>query len=72
MKPKTKQDIDPFEEILDAKREAAGVQLDSDLTAAQLKELVAEFKKAVKDRDRTRLPRVADGPALGRRQRGLR
>ncbi len=48
MKPKTKHDIDPFEEILDAKREAAGVELDSDLSAKQLKELVAEFKAAVK------------------------
>ncbi|MCX7425687.1 MAG: pyruvate, phosphate dikinase [Planctomycetia bacterium] len=48
MKPKTKQDIDPFEEILEAKKKAAKVKLDSELSAAQLKELVAEFKKAVK------------------------
>jgi pyruvate, orthophosphate dikinase len=48
MKPKTKLDNDPFEELLDAKREAAGVELDSDLSAEQLKELVAEFKAAVK------------------------
>jgi pyruvate, orthophosphate dikinase len=49
MKPKTKQDIDPFEEILEAKKKAAKVKLDSELSAAQLKELVAEFKKAVKE-----------------------
>ena len=48
MKPKTKTDIDPFEELLDAKREAAGVEHDSDLSAEQLKELVSEFKAAVK------------------------
>ncbi|MGD9125807.1 MAG: pyruvate, phosphate dikinase [Planctomycetia bacterium] len=48
MKPESKQDIDPFEEILEKKKEAAGVKLDSDLTAAQLKELVTEFKAAVK------------------------
>ncbi|MDO4586792.1 MAG: pyruvate, phosphate dikinase [Planctomycetia bacterium] len=48
MKPKTKTDIDPFEEILEAKKEAAGVKLDSELTASQLKELVVEFKAAVK------------------------
>ncbi|MFW5662584.1 MAG: PEP/pyruvate-binding domain-containing protein, partial [Bacteroidota bacterium] len=49
MKPKTKDDIDPFEEILDKKKEAKGVKLDVDLDAKDLKELVAEFKKAIKD-----------------------
>ncbi|MDD3587672.1 MAG: pyruvate, phosphate dikinase [Thermoguttaceae bacterium] len=48
MKPKTKADIDPFEEILEAKKEKAGVKLDSELKASELKELVAEFKAAVK------------------------
>ena len=48
MKPKTKTDIDPFEEILDAKKKSAGVKLDAELKASQLKELVAEFKAAVK------------------------
>ena len=50
MKPKTKTDDDPFEELLEAKKHAAGVKLDNELSAAQLKELVAEFKKAIKDR----------------------
>jgi len=49
MKPKEKTDNDPFEEALENKKEAAGVQLDSDLTADQLKELVAEFKQLIKD-----------------------
>ena len=48
MKPKTKEDKDPFEELLEAKKEAAGVKFDNELTAAQLKELTAEFKKAIK------------------------
>jgi pyruvate,orthophosphate dikinase len=48
LKPKTKDDIDPFEEILHAKKEARGVKFDTDLTAADLKELVAEFKAAIK------------------------
>ena len=48
MKPKTKQDIDPFEELLEAKKERAGVTVDSDLKAEHLKELVTEFKEAVK------------------------
>jgi pyruvate,orthophosphate dikinase len=49
MKPKSKKDHDPFEELLEAKKKKAGVKLDNELTAEQLKELVAEFKKAIKD-----------------------
>jgi pyruvate,orthophosphate dikinase len=49
MKPKTKEDHDPFEELLEAKKKKAGVKLDNELTAPQLKELVGEFKKAIKD-----------------------
>ena len=49
MKPQTKDDIDPFEEILEKKKEARGVKLDIELTVDDLKELVVEFKKAIKD-----------------------
>jgi len=49
MKPKSKNDHDPFEELLDAKKHKVGVKNDYELTAEQLKELVAEFKKAIKD-----------------------
>jgi pyruvate,orthophosphate dikinase len=48
MKPKQKTDPDPFEELLEAKKHAAGVHLDNELTADQLKELVDEFKTAIK------------------------
>jgi pyruvate,orthophosphate dikinase len=48
MKPKSKNDHDPFEVLLDAKKKQAGVKNDFELTAAQLKELVAEFKQAIK------------------------
>jgi pyruvate,orthophosphate dikinase len=48
MKPKSKNDHDPFEEILDVKKKSAGVKHDTELSAAQLKELVAEFKQAIK------------------------
>ncbi len=48
LKPKTKDDIDPFEEILEAKKHARGATVDTDLTADDLKELVAEFKEAIK------------------------
>ncbi|MDR2116494.1 MAG: pyruvate, phosphate dikinase [Planctomycetaceae bacterium] len=48
MKPKSKTDIDPFEELLEKKKEKAGVKLDSELKQEHLKELVKEFKAAVK------------------------
>ncbi len=48
MKPKSKQDIDPFEEILDEVKEAKGVKLDTELTVDDLKTLVVKFKAAVK------------------------
>ncbi len=38
------KDGDPFERILEAKKESLGVELDTDLPAAALKELVVEFK----------------------------
>jgi pyruvate,orthophosphate dikinase len=49
MKPKSKEDHDPFEELLHHKKQQAGVKHDHELTAEQLKELVAEFKQAIKD-----------------------
>lgn len=48
MKPQSKEDIDPFEEIMDQVKEAKGVELDNDLTTDDLKELVKKFKAAVK------------------------
>jgi len=48
MKPVNKGDADPFEEIIDHMKEKKNVKLDTDLTVADLKELVISFKKAVK------------------------
>ncbi len=48
MKPKSKEDHDPFEEIIDEMKEEKGVVLDTDLTTDDLKEMVARFKAAVK------------------------
>ena len=49
MKPKSKTDIDPFEEIMDKKKEEKGVKLDTELDVEDLKELVKLFKAAVKE-----------------------
>jgi pyruvate, orthophosphate dikinase len=48
MKPESKEDIDPFEAILDEVKEARGVANDNELTVEDLKELVVKFKAAVK------------------------
>ncbi|MFB6318085.1 pyruvate, phosphate dikinase [Saccharicrinis sp. FJH54] len=48
MKPESKEDIDPFEAIMEEVKEAKGVELDNELEVADLKELVSKFKAAVK------------------------
>jgi pyruvate,orthophosphate dikinase len=48
MKPQSKEDHDPFEEIIDHLKEEKGVNLDTDLTTDDLKEMVKRFKDAVK------------------------
>jgi pyruvate,orthophosphate dikinase len=50
LKPQTKDDIDPFEKILEAKKYARGIKHDVELNVDDLKELVVEFKKAIKDK----------------------
>lgn len=48
MKPESKEDIDPFEAIMEELKEARGVENDNDLTVEDLKEMVEKFKVAVK------------------------
>ncbi|MEO8604838.1 MAG: pyruvate, phosphate dikinase [bacterium] len=50
LKPQSKEDVDPFEEILEAKKHARGVTLDTEFSADDLRELVAEFKAVIKQR----------------------
>lgn len=50
MKPSNKEEIDPFEEIIEEVKHAKGVKLDNELKVEDLKELVAKFKAAVKER----------------------
>ena len=48
MKPQSKEDHDPFEELIEAQKAKRGVKQDTELTTDDLKELVAAFKTAVK------------------------
>ena len=50
LKPVDKHDEDPFEVILDKKKHQYGFKLDTELTADHLKELVAEFKAAIREK----------------------
>lgn len=59
MKSQSKEDIDPFEEIMDEMKQAKGVELDNDLTVDDMKELVKRFKSAVKGRTGNDFPESA-------------
>ncbi|MGK0413025.1 MAG: pyruvate,orthophosphate dikinase [Polaribacter sp.] len=50
MKPASKDDIDPFEEIMENLKEKRGIELDTEFTIHDLKDLVFDFKNAVKKR----------------------
>ena len=49
MKPVNKEDMDPFEAIIEEVKEIRGIKLDKDLTVDELKLLVARFKTAIKE-----------------------
>jgi pyruvate,orthophosphate dikinase len=50
LKPESKHDEDPFEVILENKKHSHGFKFDTELTAEHLKELVEEFKTAIKEK----------------------
>ena len=56
MKPVNKEDVDPFEAIIDEVKEAKGVKLDNELEVEDLKELVVRFKKAIVDQTKKEFP----------------
>ena len=50
LKPVDKHEEDPFEVIIDKKKSDNGFKFDTELTADHLKELVSEFKAAIKEK----------------------
>jgi pyruvate,orthophosphate dikinase len=50
MKPKSKDDLDPFEEIMENLKDLRKIHLDTDFSVQDLKDLVHDFKYAVKKR----------------------
>ena len=49
MKPVNKEDIGPFEAIIEEVKAVRGVKLDNEMTIDELKELVKKFKAAIKE-----------------------
>ncbi|MFH1727105.1 MAG: pyruvate, phosphate dikinase [Pseudomonadota bacterium] len=56
LKPESKDDIDPFEEILEKKKEEKGIEFDHELTGEDLKALVTEFKKVILEKTANEFP----------------
>ena len=50
MKPENKEDIDPFEEIIQQVKNERGIKLDNEMNVDELKKLVVLFKDAIKKR----------------------
>jgi len=50
LKPESKEHHDPFEVIIDEIKEKKGVELDTELTADDLKQMVSEFKAMIRSR----------------------
>ena len=56
LKPTHKDEIDPFEEIIETRKRSKGVHLDTDLTADDMKDLVALFKSAIREKTGNEFP----------------
>src|SRR5205823_3843653 len=65
LKPQSKTESDPFEQIMEELKHAKKVKLDTELTTDDLKELVKRFKKAVKDRTGHDFPEEAHAQMWG-------
>ena len=56
LRPKEKTERDPFEAIVERKKQSRGVRLDTELSAEDLREVVAAFKAEVKNRSGKAFP----------------
>ena len=56
LKPESKHDEDPFEEIMDEMKKKLKIKLDTQFTAENLKELVKKFKEVIKKKAKKDFP----------------
>ncbi len=50
LKPQSKEEHDPFEDLIEKKKKERKIKLDTELTVADLKDLVKNFKALIKKR----------------------
>ncbi len=50
LKPESKEDSDPFDEVMENLKEEKGVENDNELTADDFKELVSRYKKIIREK----------------------
>ena len=65
LKPQNKEDIDPFEEIIQKVKSQRGIEQDTDLNVDELKQLVKLFKKAIKEKTGQDFPTNAEEQLWG-------
>ncbi len=65
LKPESKDEIDPFEELFEKKKHARGVKLDTELSADDLQELVGQYKEAIRVRLGVEFPEDAEEQLWG-------
>ncbi|MCK8601697.1 pyruvate, phosphate dikinase [Desulfoferrobacter suflitae] len=56
LKPVEKDDVDPFDELIEKMREKRGVEFDNQLSVADLKELVQQYKNLIREKLSTEFP----------------
>ena len=56
LKPEVREEEDPFEMLLAAKKKQVGATLDTDLSADDLKDLVTKFKVLIRERKKIAFP----------------
>ena len=72
LKPESKDEHDPFEEVMDHLKKKRKIKMDLDLTVDDLKELVAQFKALIKKKLKKDFPTDPVRTALGRHRRRVR
>jgi len=56
LKPVEKDDVDPFDELIEGMRESRGVEFDNQLPVSDLKELVQQYKALIRERLKIEFP----------------
>ena len=72
LKPQSKDEHDPFDELIEEMRKKRGVEFDNQLSASDLKELVERYKALIRGTQKGGIPARSLGSALGNHHCGFR